>query len=168
MQVVVRGTDADAPQRVHHIDLARGDSEVLIDSREGPYADVRFGEVRPWQFINADGVTIDGRYYLPPDFDPEQTYPLIVYYYGGTSPVDRQFTGRYPFNLWAARGYVIYVLQPRGNGRLRAGILGPACQRLGQVHQRMTLSKGLTSFSPPMISLIRNGSVISVPAMAAS
>lgn len=113
-QVVVRGTDADAPQRVHHIDLARGDSEVLIDSRDGPYADVRFGEVRPWQFSNTDGVTIDGRYYLPPDFDPEQTYPLIVYYYGGTLPVNRQFTGRYPFNLWAARGYVIYVLQPRG------------------------------------------------------
>ena len=29
-------------------------------------------------------------------------------------PVNRQFTGRYPFNLWAAHGYVIYVVQPRG------------------------------------------------------
>jgi len=38
---------------------------------------------------------------------------LIVYYYGGTTPVNRQFTGRYPFNLWAAKGYVVYVLQPR-------------------------------------------------------
>ncbi|MDZ7791841.1 MAG: prolyl oligopeptidase family serine peptidase [Xanthomonadales bacterium] len=111
--IVARGSDADAPQRVHRIGLD-GDREVLVDSRETAYPDVVFGEVRDWSFTNADGVEIDGRYYLPPDFDPEKDYPLIVYYYGGTVPVNRQFTGRYPFNLWAANGYVIYVVQPRG------------------------------------------------------
>lgn len=112
--VVVRGTDADAPQRVHRIDLARNRPEVLIDTRKSEYANVVFGAVRPWSFTNADGVEIEGRYYLPPDFDADQVYPLIVYYYGGTTPVNRQFTGRYPFHLWAAKGYVVYVLQPRG------------------------------------------------------
>jgi len=111
--VVVRGSDADAPQRVHRVGLD-GDNEVLVDSRESAYADVVLGEVRDWSFTNADGVEIDGRYYLPPNFDVDKTYPLIVYYYGGTVPVNRQFTGRYPFNLWAAHGYVIYVVQPRG------------------------------------------------------
>jgi acylaminoacyl-peptidase len=111
--VVVRGSDADAPQRVHRVGLD-GDNEVLVDTRELAYADVALGEVRDWSFTNADGVEIDGRYYLPPDFDAEGDYPLIVYYYGGTVPVNRQFTGRYPFNLWAAHGYVIYVVQPRG------------------------------------------------------
>jgi len=111
--VVVRGSDADAPQRVHRVGLD-GNNEVLVDSRQNAYADVVLGEVRDWTFTNADGVEIDGRYYLPPDFDAERQYPLIVYYYGGTMPVNRQFTGRYPFNLWAAHGYVIYVLQPRG------------------------------------------------------
>ncbi|TVS12628.1 MAG: S9 family peptidase [Wenzhouxiangella sp.] len=112
--VVVRGTDADSPQRVHRVDPARGRPEVLIDTRRSEYADVVFGEVRPWTFSNADGDEIEGRYYLPPDFDADQRYPLIVYYYGGTTPVNRQFTGRYPFHLWAAKGYVVYVLQPRG------------------------------------------------------
>ncbi len=114
VQVALRGTDATGPQRVHLLDLERGRQRVLIDTRETEYADVEFGEVRPWTFTNASGDDIDGRYYLPPDFDPEQTYPLIVYYYGGTVPVGRAFTGRYPFNLWAAKGYVVYVLQPRG------------------------------------------------------
>ncbi len=113
-QLVVRGTDAAAPQRVVRLDLARNQPEVLVDSRASQYADVRFGAVEPWSFTNADGDDIEGRYYLPPDFDPEARYPLIVYYYGGTTPVNRQFTGRYPFHLWAAHGYVIYVLQPRG------------------------------------------------------
>ena len=112
--VIVRGTDADAPQRVHRIDLARNRPEVLVDTRQSEYADVVFGPVRPWSFTNADGVEIEGRYYLPPDFDADQVYPLIVYYYGGTTPVNRQFTGRYPFHLWAAKSYVVYVMQPRG------------------------------------------------------
>ncbi|MEE4639986.1 MAG: S9 family peptidase, partial [Wenzhouxiangella sp.] len=112
--VIARGTDADAPQRIHRIDLEANRAEVLVDSRISEYQNVRLSEVRPWTFTNQAGDAIDGRYYLPPDFDPEQSYPLIVYYYGGTTPVNRQFTGRYPFQLWAAKGYVVYVLQPRG------------------------------------------------------
>jgi dipeptidyl aminopeptidase/acylaminoacyl peptidase len=112
--VAVRGSDADAPQRVHLVDVQRNRNRVLVDSRTSSYADVVLGQVEPWTFVNENGDRIDGRYYLPPDFDPDRRYPLIVYYYGGTTPVNRQFTGRYPFNLWAAKGYVIYVLQPRG------------------------------------------------------
>ncbi len=112
--VVVRGTWAGTPQRVHRLDLQRNRPELLHDTAPGSYANVRFGQIEPWSFTNTDGDEIEGRYYLPPDFDPDQRYPLIVYYYGGTTPVSRQFTGRYPFNLWAAKGYVVYVLQPRG------------------------------------------------------
>ena len=64
--------------------------------------------------VNYKGTLIDGRYYLPADFDPAKKYPLIVYYYGGTTPVERSFGGRYPFNLFAANGYIVYVLQPSG------------------------------------------------------
>ena len=35
-------------------------------------------------------------------------------FYGGTTPITREFGGRYPKNLWAAQGYVVYVLQPSG------------------------------------------------------
>ena len=114
VRVAVRGTGAVEPQRVHLLDLARDRRRVFIDSRPTEYADVEFGAIRDWTFTNADGDEIEGRYYLPPDFNPKQRYPMIVYYYGGTVPVQRAFTGRYPFNLWAAKGYVVYVLQPRG------------------------------------------------------
>ncbi len=112
--IALSGTDADRPQRVHLVGRGADSPRLIHDSQPEEYADVVLGEVEPWRFTNADGDEIDGRYYLPPDFDPESSYPLIVYYYGGTTPVNRQFTGRYPFNLWAAQGYVIYVVQPRG------------------------------------------------------
>jgi acylaminoacyl-peptidase len=112
--LAVRGSRGDAPQRLVLVDAERGRARVLWDSQPTQYANVKLGEVRDFRFDNREGQTIDGRYYLPPDFDPSRKYPLIVYYYGGTTPVNRQFTGRYPFHLWAAHGYVIYVLQPRG------------------------------------------------------
>jgi dipeptidyl aminopeptidase/acylaminoacyl peptidase len=64
--------------------------------------------------MNERGQEIEGRIYYPPYFDQERKYPCIVYYYGGTSPVTRDFGGRYPKELWAANGYVVYVLQPSG------------------------------------------------------
>ena len=51
---------------------------------------------------------------MPHNVDKSKKYPALVYYYGGTSPVTRGFTGRYPFNLWAEHGYVVYVVQPTG------------------------------------------------------
>ena len=78
------------------------------------YELVEFGKVEDWDFTSAAGAEIPGRVYYPPDFDPAKRYPLLVFYYGGTSPTDRSFGGRYPKSLWAAQGYVVYVLQPSG------------------------------------------------------
>lgn len=75
---------------------------------------VDFGRVEDWDFTSAAGVKVPGRVYYPPGFDPAERYPLLVFYYGGTSPTDRSFGGRYPKSLWAAQGYVVYVLQPSG------------------------------------------------------
>ena len=83
-----------------------------------PYAktlnELKLGEVRDYHFINSDGVEIQGYYYLPPDFDPNKKYPLIVNYYGGTTPTERVFESRYPKHVYAALGYVVYVVQPSG------------------------------------------------------
>ena len=82
------------------------------------FGHVRIGRVEDFSFSASSGSEIVGRVHYPPGFDAESaaaaSVPAIVYYYGGTVPVDRSFGGRYPFNLWAAQGYVVYVLQPSG------------------------------------------------------
>ncbi len=100
--VFVQGTDTNASP------------ELLVDPSAERMQDVQFGEVKPWTFTSAAGDEILGRVYYPPNFDAGRTYPLLVYYYGGTVPVDRTFGGRYPKELWAARDYVVYVPQPSG------------------------------------------------------
>ncbi|MEM6792652.1 MAG: S9 family peptidase [Acidobacteriota bacterium] len=101
----------------HAVWLRRGgESRRLVEPSADRLEGVRFGETRDWSFTSKAGDEILGRVYLPPGLDPEaeKSYPLIVYYYGGTSPVGRGFGGRYPKEWWAAQGYVVYVLQPSG------------------------------------------------------
>lgn len=108
------GSGVSSPHQAFIIDLKKNQYHLLSDPGASDFEDVVFGEVKSWTFTNDQGREIDGRVYYPPHFDPDKKYPAIVYYYGGTSPVTREFGGRYPKNLFAAQGYVIYVLQPSG------------------------------------------------------
>lgn len=113
-RVVFSGTGATAPQRLYSQQLSSSQPSLWWDSSDDYYRLNSFSSVREWNFNNERGDTIYGRIYLPHDFDENESYPSLVYYYGGTTPVQRAFTGRYPFNLWADMGYVVYVLQPTG------------------------------------------------------
>jgi dipeptidyl aminopeptidase/acylaminoacyl peptidase len=102
------------PPSVSILDLKSGKYRELENPDKNNFRNVVFGRSMEWDFRNGEGIRIPGRVYLPPDFDESKKYPLIVYYYGGTTPVSRSFGGRYPFNMYAANGYVVYVLQPSG------------------------------------------------------
>jgi dipeptidyl aminopeptidase/acylaminoacyl peptidase len=111
---VYTGSSASVPSKAFVLDLKKNRYHLLKGPGKNDFAEVKFGKVERWTFKNKQNVEIEGRIYYPPDFDPEKKYPCIVYYYGGTSPVTRDFGGRYPKNLYAAQDYVIYVLQPSG------------------------------------------------------
>ena len=112
--LVFAGTSATAPQKTYKMKVNSSRKQLLFDSQQLSYANTRLGKIEDFDFTNTHGHNIDGRVYLPADFDASKKYPALVYYYGGTSPVGRHFTGRWPFNLWAAQGYVVYVVQPNG------------------------------------------------------
>jgi len=113
---VFTGSSATHPQRIYSVELKSSKPKVRMIDEPGAelFRNVKLGKVEPWHFKSSSGHEIVGRVHYPPDFDAHKIYPCIVYYYGGTSPVDRTFGGRYPKNLWAAMGYVVYVLQPSG------------------------------------------------------
>lgn len=75
---------------------------------------IELGEMKPWNFTASDGTEIKGMMCLPPSFDPNKKYPLIVYYYGGTTPTERGISNPYCAQLFASRDYVVYVIQPSG------------------------------------------------------
>ena len=85
----------------------------LFDGREA-LGDAELGTCEDWNFTNSKGDTVYGRLYLPKDFDAKRQYPMIVYYYGGCSPVSRYFESPYAPQYWNSLGYVAYILQPSG------------------------------------------------------
>lgn len=95
-------------------DLKNGKSRMTDNPMTEELADVKFGKMNPWTFKSSDGSIIDGYECLPPDFDPAKKYPMIVYYYGGTSPSLAVMTHPYAPQVFASRDYVVYVLNPSG------------------------------------------------------
>lgn len=108
------GQSVSNANRLYAYDLKSNKSRLIYDLSAEKLKDVKLGEVHDWNFVSEDGTTIQGRYYLPPNFDPAKKYPMIVYYYGGTSPTNRALEFSYSMHMYAALGYVVYTLNPSG------------------------------------------------------
>ena len=75
------GQSASNANRLYAYDLKGGKNRLVYDLSQDKLKDIALGEVHDWNFKSDDGTTIQGRYYLPPHFDPNKKYPMIVYYY---------------------------------------------------------------------------------------
>lgn len=108
------GVSASNSTRAYTLDLKNSKSILVADPLNDKLNTLNLSKIEDWSFTASDGTKIDGRYYLPPNFDPAKKYPMIVYYYGGTMPTARTLEAAYPSHVYAALGYVVYVLQPSG------------------------------------------------------
>lgn len=111
---VYNGVSRSNSTRAYLYDMKNRKSTLIADPYKDRLSEMELGKVEDWNFTNSDGITISGSCYLPPNFDPSKKYPMIVYYYGGTTPTSRTFEGPYPPHVFASQGYVTYVIQPSG------------------------------------------------------
>lgn len=93
--------------------LSSLNSQLFFDGKTA-LGDAEIGTCEDWNFTNSKGDTVYGRLYLPKDFDASKKYPMIVYYYGGCSPVSRYFESPYAPQYWNSLGYVAYIIEPSG------------------------------------------------------
>lgn len=108
------GVSAMNSVRAYVVNLKNGKSTLLKDCSANLLKDVRLGKCHPFAFKSSRGDSIEGRLYLPPEFDVNKKYPMIVNYYGGSTPVSRNFESQYPHPYFASLGYVVCVINPRG------------------------------------------------------
>ena len=79
------------------------------------YDNIRMGEVQKRWVKTTDGKQMLTWVILPPDFDPSQKYPVLLYCQGGPQSVVSQFWSyRWNFQLMAAQGYVVVAPNRRG------------------------------------------------------
>ena len=110
--------------------------KVLSESPD-PLADCRMGEVRELSVPSADGQFDNyGFLLLPPDFDPQKKYPVIVYVYGGPHSQLVRNSWLAGASLWdvsmAQKGYIVYTQDNRGTLNRGAAFEKAINRRCGQ------------------------------------
>ncbi len=112
MLITYAGQSVNNSDKYYHI-TNRGE-QLVYDLAGEKMKDLDLGTVHDWSFSMPNGDVVPGRYYLPPHFDATKSYPMIVYYYGGTSPTARNFEGAYSLPMFAAQDYIVLTLNPSG------------------------------------------------------
>ena len=67
-----------------------------------------------FQFTGAQGWDIEGWLLKPPDFDPQQQYPMVLEIHGGPNTC-YGYSFNQEFQLLAAKGFVVLYTNPRGS-----------------------------------------------------
>ncbi len=97
------------------VNLADGVLTQLTAVNKNIYDNIRMGEVQKRWVKTTDGKRMLVWVILPPDFDPSQKYPTLLYCQGGPQSVVSQFWSyRWNFQLMAAQGYVVVAPNRRG------------------------------------------------------
>lgn len=93
----------------------RGDSRQLTRLNRNLLDQRKLGEVHEIVYESSvDGTEIQGWYLTPPDFDPEETYPLILEIHGGPHlGYGPHFSAE--MQRYAAEGYVVFYDNHRGS-----------------------------------------------------
>jgi dipeptidyl aminopeptidase/acylaminoacyl peptidase len=92
----------------------RGDVRQLTSTNDSLMASLRLADVENIHFSSRDGTEIEGFIFLPPGFDRRLRYPTLLRIHGG--PVSQyDFGFSFEAQLFAAHGYVVVLVNPRGS-----------------------------------------------------
>jgi len=94
-----------------------GDDAVNISRvNEERLAGVEMNPLEPFYFEGAGGDRVQGWILKPPAFDPDEKYPLIFLVHGGPQGDWADiFHYRWNYQMFAAPGYVVVAINPRGS-----------------------------------------------------
>jgi len=111
-QIVVVYGSADQPYEIGKVD--NGSVRRLSEQNDGWLENIRLGNTETFEVSSPDGTQIRGLMVKPPGFEQGRRYPTILRIHGG--PVG-QFRKEFNFEwqLFAANGYVVLGVNPRGS-----------------------------------------------------
>ena len=112
-------SDAMTPPRQS---LMRMDGTEVAAINRNPVPELADYHLSPVEFLSVraeDGTELHASMIKPPDFDPAEKYPVIVYVYGGPDVQNVTNAWGYDEFLWhemmAEKGYLIFSLDNRGS-----------------------------------------------------
>ncbi len=107
---------AQAPNEIYKMDLASKKVEQISHMNDAVLAHVAMQPVEPFWFAGAGGTKVQGFLLKPPDFDKDKKYPVKFLIHGGPQGQwGDEWSYRWNAELFAADGYVVIMINPRGS-----------------------------------------------------
>ena len=110
----------------------------------------------------ADGITdLYYRMVKPADFDPEKTYPTVIYVYGGPHANNVQASWHWASRSWetymAQKGYIVFILDNRGSQYRGRDFEQATFHQLGQIEMQDQMKGVEFLHTLPYIDMSRLG-----------
>ncbi len=104
-----------APE-IASIDMTSGNVTRITSINKVIYESVKMGKVAEKYIRTKDNMDLQMWIVYPPDFDPAKKYPALLFCNGGPqSSLDQFWSYRWNFQMMAAKGYVVFGPNRRGN-----------------------------------------------------
>ena len=103
------------PAELFVMDLESGES-MLVHTEVAPGSAERLHMPERVAYPSSDGLTIEAYLHRPPDAEPGERFPGVMWIHGGpTSQFDDQFRRHQQVHFFAQRGYVVLMPNIRGS-----------------------------------------------------
>ena len=113
--LIVDRQDMNHATEIYKVNTRKGEATKLTEVNDDIYNNLEMGKIEARMVETTDGKQMHTWVIYPPDFDPEKTYPTLLYCQGGPqSQVSQFYSFRWNFQLMAAHGYIIVAPNRRG------------------------------------------------------
>lgn len=103
-----------APE-ISKVDITSGRIDQLTNINKGIYDYIKMGRVEEKYIKTADNKDLQMWLVFPPDFNPQEKYPALLFCNGGPqSTLDQFWSYRWNLQMMAAKGYIVVAPNRRG------------------------------------------------------
>jgi dipeptidyl aminopeptidase/acylaminoacyl peptidase len=114
--LVVARQANDRPVDLYALDAKGKQLRQLTNQNGALLAQLALQPVEPFWFEGAEGARVQGYIVRPPNFDASQKYPVVYLIHGGPQGAwTDSWSYRWNPNQFAAPGYVVVAVNPRGS-----------------------------------------------------
>src|SRR5215469_16912414 len=105
-----------APNEVYKLAIGAKSAEKLSHLNDRVLSQVAMQPLESFWFIGAEGAKVEGFLVRPPGFDATKKYPMKFLIHGGPQGAwGDEWTYRWNAELFAATGYLVVMINPRGS-----------------------------------------------------
>jgi dipeptidyl aminopeptidase/acylaminoacyl peptidase len=116
--IIASRVSVEAPSEIYQVMCGHGkcNTVALTHMNDALLAQVHTSPLEPFWFIGAENKKVQGFLVRPPNFEPTRKYPVKFLIHGGPQGAwGNSWSYRWNPELFAADGYVVVMINPRGS-----------------------------------------------------